>query len=242
MPGPIAAATGRSPGARSASSARSTIPRRDAAPAAVDHRDRARRRERQRDAVGDQHERRQVRGGGRPARPPARAPRRARARSRTCDVGAVHLPAHRDPCRHRGRVPPASSARLRRTRAGSSSVRIPRLSDSYGPSLAPPSRVLKAARAPASGASSQARSPSLAPLERGRDAGRLGRRAHVIVSRTPSSGVRCAYSKWARPSDAQLVRLAPGRAGPAALEHVQRACPRPPCCSSRRDRRRGRDR
>ena len=126
-------------------------------------------------------------------------------------VGAVHLPAHRHPL---AATPAARPARRRFsvTRSGSSSVRMPRLSDSYGPSLTPPWRVEKIARAPAA---SSCRSPrqlqrglelvlaardepvELAPqrlLERAAERGPSGtpaasRSAPAISSRTPRRSV-----------------------------------------------------
>ena len=122
---------------QSAPSAASTMPGRHAAPAAVDDRDGAA-APRARAA----RSRRPARAASRPgasvtcasaSRELRRRLRRWAAARATCDVGAVHLTTHRDAVADRGRAPRRAAPGCARTRSGSSSVRMPRLSDSVGP-------------------------------------------------------------------------------------------------------------
>ena len=133
------------PGARPPRPRSRSRPRRFRATRSAPSRPRPGAREREREAVGDQHERRQrparcghlrVRGHGRD--PPGAA------RSCTC----TSAPWTWRPITIRRRSRPsarASARRFARTRPRSSSVRIPRLSESYGAALTPPRRVLNAA-------------------------------------------------------------------------------------------------
>ena len=113
-------------------------PARQPAPAAVHHRDPVVARERDRQAVGDDHEQREVVASGDVA-----------VHLLELAVGGVSHSLTSVPwtCQPIAieRVPmpaaSASSSRLRSTRSRSSSVRMPRFSDSYGPSLTPPLRV-----------------------------------------------------------------------------------------------------
>ncbi len=121
-------------------------------------------RERHRQAVGDEHERRQVRArrwhGHRPPAVPGPDSRKPSARS----ARRGGPPRRRGPAGRSGRAPdrsrrpPAGGAVLAH-RSGRSPVSRPRLRLSNGPSLTPPRRELNAARAPGSSASSH-RTPS----------------------------------------------------------------------------------
>ena len=86
-----------------------------------------------------------------------------------------------------GSTPSAShiSARFAWTVAESSSVRRPRLSESNGPELIPPTRVVNAARAPGSSASSHFSPPLSRHSMRSRLRGRGGRKgdAELFVAR-----------------------------------------------------------
>ena len=111
-------------------------------------------------------------------------------------LGAVHLTADRDPlgpeAERRG-----EPAAVLDHRSGSSSVRTPRLRPSKGGSLTPPRRVVKAAVAPGSCASSQ-RTPSasrhsiVAPRH-------LQRHRQLLLASTRSRRRACAAAPPARP-------------------------------------------
>ena len=122
------------------------------APAAVQHRDAAGRHKRDRQAVGREHEERHGSSRRDDARRPAGARRRVPRSRRRSPAGRptrgrrCRAPASPSRC---ARVEPGAAPAARGSRlVWSSSVRMPRLSDSYGPSLTPPARVEKTTCAP----------------------------------------------------------------------------------------------
>ena len=111
--------------------------------------DRARAGQRDRQAVGREHDRRHAVAGSSPGRRtrPARrrAARPARARWRRGPGGPAGSVRGATPARA------ATRSRFSDTAAGSSSVHSPRFSVAYGPADTPPRRVVKRTRAPGSG-------------------------------------------------------------------------------------------
>ena len=98
-------------------------------------------RDRDRQAVGGRARASAARARRSRARRPAR---RARPGAARCTVGVCTLPVEREPRRRRGRAPRTRRRRFSATRSGSSPVPRVRLSDAYGPSLTPPTRVVNA--------------------------------------------------------------------------------------------------
>ena len=136
-------------------------------------------------AVGDEDERREAFRRRSPSR--RRAAGRHRRRGATLTARSARPGARRrrraPACRRRSRPDPPRSPRTsprgsRGRVAESSSVRRPRLSESNGPELMPPARVVNAARAPGSSASSHFSPPvSRHSIARGYvDAAAAGRR------------------------------------------------------------------
>ena len=164
------------------------------APAAVQHRHSAGARESDRQAVGDEDERRQAGLGddvavdlGRSALPGVGERARLLRAGVEGELGAVDL---RPIGTCAGSRPSAAASRWRfsTTASSSSSVRTPRLRLSNGGSLTPPRRVAKAARAPPRSASSQ-RTPSLSRHSMPNKQTRLAQRSRPRgPSRAPARG------------------------------------------------------
>ena len=227
-PGPIAALSGPPPRARARRRTPSAIdPVREPAPAGVEHRHGAVAGDRDREAVGGQHHRRDAAGRGR-LTVGLLGSDRSLARPSARSHAACRAPVARR--RSRRRASAAATRGCVRRPSRSSSVQRPRFRLSYGPARAPPRRVVNSARAPR-------RSIARCSPLRWNGSGR----PHCVSSSRSGTGVRCAYSKCARPSATSVCRCAHPPTWRARSYSAGASTPSR-CCSSRRARRRGRGR